>query len=301
MELENVSHGESPIGKSIPFAFDQSEVESIRNGLSGREKVSTDLMDKVKNDPLFRECSVAMFFPVIGDLIQNTNEIPKVSRLITGARDMALQVSFNEKSYVIKAIENDQEPPIARLMAEVGIGPKQFESIDGYITEEFVEGSVISQISEDKCTPEFMDDLGQKIATATDLIHSKNILINDQLLVDDNGKSHTIVTPEGGIRFIDFGAAVDLTNYPDISDEAVHLIIRSDAFAALGLDSTPQEQKSEYVKSYREDVLSKLKTKKEVIDSYDGKLLQEGLYFLSKKRLPNVGYLINGYRKTANK
>jgi tRNA A-37 threonylcarbamoyl transferase component Bud32 len=296
MESENVSSGEISSVKMPSFIFDQQEVESIRNGLSGKEKISTDLMDKIKNDPLFRECSIVMFFPMISERIQTTNEVPKIEGLKTGARDMAIKVGFGEESYVIKRTENDQEPVIAKLMAEIGVGPKQFESIDGYITEEFIKGSTINGIVKDEYTPEYMEELGQKIATAIELVHDKNILINDQLLVDDNGKSHTIVTPEGGIRFIDFGAAVDLTNYPDISDEAVRLIIRSDAFAAMGLDSTPEEQ--EYIKSYRENVLGKLKTKKEVIDRFDGRLLQEGLYFLSKK-LPNVGHLINGYRNIA--
>jgi len=298
MELENVSNSEVSGARATPFVFNQQEVESIRNGLSGKEKVSADLLDKIKTDSLYASCSITMFFPMISERIQDTNEVPKIEGLKTGARNIAIKVSFAEESYVIKTTENDQEPVIAKSMAEIGVGPKQFESIDGYITEEFVEGHTISGIAKNKCTPEYMEELGQKIATAIELVHDRNILINDQLLVDDNSKSHTIVTPEGSIRFIDFGAAVDLTNYPDISDEAVRLIIRSDAFAAMGLESIPQEQIPGYIKLYRENVLGKLKTKKEVIDRYDGQLLQEGLYFLSK-RLPNVGYLINGYRNTA--
>lgn len=296
MESESVLSGEMSSKEEISFAFNQQEVESIRNGLSGKENVSTDLLNKIKTDSLYASCSITMFFPMISERIQSTNEIPKISGLKTGARNMAIKVSFGEESYVIKTTENDQEPVIAKSIAEVKVGPKQFESIDGYITEEFINGDAISDVDKDKCTPEYMEELGQKIATAIGLVHDKNILINDQLLVDDNGKSHTIITPEGDIRFIDFGAAVDLTDYPNISDEAVYLIIRSDAFAAMELEMTPQEQIPGYIKSYRENVLSKLKTKEEVISRYDGQLLQEGFHFLSR-RLPNVKHLVNGYNR----
>jgi tRNA A-37 threonylcarbamoyl transferase component Bud32 len=294
MESEHISNVET--SKSKPFVFNDQEVSQIRQSLAGKGNIPDVLLTKVENDPLFAECSTAMFFPMIGERIQQSGEIPELSGVRTIGRNGALKVSFNQDSFMIKTIENSQEPVIAKSVAEIGVGPKQFESIDGYVTEEFIEGDTLNKLDPDKCTPKYMENIGQKLASAIKKVHDKNILINDQLLSDDNGKSHTIITSEGDVRFIDFGSAVDLTNFPNISDEAVKLIIRSDTFASMTLMMISPEKLPDFINHYRQDFLSKLKTSKEVIEQYDAQLINEGFFFLSQ-RLPNIEHLINGFNQ----
>jgi len=279
-----------------PFVFSEKEVSEIRQSLAGEKTVSSSLQEKIQNDPLVAECSVAMFFPVISERISQNNERPKVEAIQAGARGRVLKASFEDMAYIIKPLENSQESAIAKSMAEIGVGPEQYESINGYITEKFIEGDAINRVNSDKCTPEFMEMIGQKMGDTVKRIHEKGILINDQLFSDDSGKSHTIIGPEGDVHLIDFGASINLANFPEISDENVYLIIRSDTFASFSLGMISDQDLPSFMGKYRQDVLSQFKTKEEVIDRYDGQLIHEGFSFLSQ-RIQNVGSLADAFNK----
>lgn len=284
------------IAETKPFVFSEQEVLELRQGIAGKGMPNPSLMEKIQADPLVAECSVIMFFPVICERILQTSERPTIEPVNAGTRERVIKAVFEDGAYIIKSLENSQEPAVAKLMAEIGVGPEQFQSIEGYITERFVEGQAVNRIESDKCTPEYMDKLGFDIGEAVKKIHEKGILINDQLLSDDFGKSHTIVGLDGKICFVDFGASVDLNNFPEISDEAVRLIIRSDAYASLKLGMLSEQDLPAFIDHYRQNVLSRYKTKEEVIDRYDGQLIGEGFSFLSQ-RVPNVGSLAVGFQK----
>jgi len=296
MSLENSPNNEAVAKDLKPFVFNQQEVLEIRRSLSGEDKISEKLLEKVQKDPLVGESSVSIFFPAVTEHILETGENPKVVAVRTGVRDRAMMVGFKDDSYMIKSIENSQEPEVAKTVAEIGVGPKQFESVKGYITEKFIEGKAINEIDPNECTSEYMEDMGHKIGNAIKKVHEQNILINDQLLADDFGKSHTIINSEGEINFIDFGASVDLTDFPNLSDEQVYLIIKSDAMASMKLGMISQKDMPAFIDNYRRGILSEFQNKEEVFNRYDGQLLSEGFYFLSQK-LPNVSSLVKGYRE----
>ncbi|MEI6850876.1 MAG: hypothetical protein WCK26_02835 [Candidatus Saccharibacteria bacterium] len=277
-----------------PFIYTEDEVFEIRQGLSGDASISDTILEKIQGDPLFSDFSVAMFFPVIGERISKNGEKPVVETLRTGTRGNALKVSFEDCAYVIKQIENSNEPVVIAQLAEIGIGPEQHESLSGYITETFVEGTAINQLEAERCTPEFMEEIGVKIGEAIKQIHAKSILINDQLFSDDMGKSHTIIGPNGEVTFIDFGASVDLAEFPAISDEATYLIMRSTFAGAFGLRSAHNDDEAlAMVVDFREKVLSEY-TADEAIKLYDGQLINEGFGFLNA-RIPNVDEMAKAY------
>jgi tRNA A-37 threonylcarbamoyl transferase component Bud32 len=284
------------VAEALPFVFSEQEILEVRQGIGGKARPSLELMEKIQADPLAAECSVVMFFPVICERISQSVERPVVEVINAGTRSKVIRASFDDGAYIIKSLENSQEPAVAKLMAELGVGPEQFPSIDGYITEKFVEGQAVNQIEPAKCTPEYMAELGSLIGETVKKIHEQGILINDQLLSDDFGKSHTIIGPDGKISFVDFGASVDLNDFPNISDEAVGLIIRSDAFASFNLGMLSQQDLPAFVERYKQNLISQYKTKEEVIDRYDGQLINEGFSFLSQ-RVPNVSSLVGGFRK----
>ena len=277
-----------------PFIYTDDEVAEIRQGLSGDAIISDTILEKIQGDSLFSECSVAMFFPVIGERISKNGERPVVETLRTGTRGNALKVSFEDCAYVIKQIENSNEPTIVARLAEIGIGPEQHESLKGYITETFIEGTAINQLKSERCTPEFMEEIGVKIGKAIKRIHENGILINDQLFSDDMGKSHTIISPSGEVTFIDFGASVDLAEFPVISDEATYLIMRSTFAGAFGLRSAHSDDEAlAMVVDFREKILSEY-TADEAMKLYDGQLINEGFGFLNA-RIPNVDDMAKAY------
>jgi len=231
--------------------------------------------------------------------IENKNEKPMISLLQAGARGICFKIDTLESSHVIKPLESLAEKDISSKASTLGIGPKQFKTKEGYLHEEFIEGTPLLNLDKEKCTPEFMENLGQKFTQVLKKLHENNILVNDQILTDDFGKSHMIIDQKGEVRFIDFGASVDLSDFPNVSDEAVISLIRTDPFMAFRMhsmmDSSEEEQKN-LIKGYRENILSKLKTKNDLIQMKDLQLLNEGLSFL-RERLPNVMSFIQGIKK----
>jgi hypothetical protein len=231
--------------------------------------------------------------------IENNIEKPKISLLQAGARGICFKIDTLDSSHVIKPLESLAEKDISSKASTLGIGPKQFKTKEGYLHEEFIKGIPLLRLEKEKCTPEFMEDLGQKFTQALKKLHENNILVNDQILTDDFNKSHMIIDEKGEVRFIDFGASIDLSNFPNISDEAVTSLMRTDPFMAFRMssmmDSSEEEQKN-LIKGYRENILSQINTKKDLMQMKDLQLLNEGLSFLYN-RLPNVQYFIEGIKK----
>ena len=229
--------------------------------------------------------------------IENRSEAerPKINLFPTRTRGYGFKITFSDGTRVIKPLESSIEKNIAQKASELGIGPKQFKSKKGYLHEEFIDGTPFLQIKKEKCTPEYMEELGRKFAKALKKLHENNILVNDQILADDYGNCHIIIDKNGEVRFIDFGASINLENFPAISDEAVVSLMRTDPFMAFRIASDPEGVEGE-IKGYRDNILSRFKTKEDLIQAKDFQLLNEGLSFLAS-RLPNVESFFLGVKK----
>lgn len=226
-------------------------------------------------------------------------EKPQINLLSAGARGEAFKINFIDGDHVIKPLESSAEKDIANIVSNLGIGPKQFKTKEGYLHEEFIDGTPLLLLEDEKCTPEYMESLGQKFAQALNKLHENDILVNDQILTDDFNKSHMIIDKKGEVRFIDFGASVNMSNFPNFSDEEVMSLMRTDPFMAFRMHNmleASQEENNLEIKGYRENILSRLETKEDLIKMKDNQLLNEGLYFL-QSRLRNVSFFIKGIQK----
>ncbi len=221
----------------------------------------------------------------------NTEQLPATTR------GFAIKIITEEGSYIAKAVESSFEGDIARKVADLGVGPKQLEALPGTMREEFIEGVPLLELSEKECTPEFMKQLGIQTAQNLNRLHENNILVNDQILTNDFGKSHFILDDKGEVRFIDFGASIDLTDYPNIPDEAVYSLMRTDPMAGFILPQITQENFKGEIQRYRDAILSQYPNKEMIIEAKDTQLLREGLSFLNQ-RLPNVGAFAEGIKET---
>lgn len=275
--------------------YNDLEIDQIRKKISGESNISPELQEKIKNDEMFKKYSIAMFFPIIGDRII-AGEHVEVSPVKTTTRPGGLKVVFDDKSYVIKSLENKNESDVARIASDIGVGPRQFESINGNLTEEWIEGDLIAKLNPEQCTPEYMEELGVKIGSAIKKLHDKNIVINDQLLRDDFGKSHILVNANHEVTFIDFGASVDLSKFPDLTDDQTYSLMYSDPFARMSLGNVEDSNQTQNaIRDYKKYLLDTYTTKEELIQGIDFQRLGEGLHFLGYE-LPNIGSLQNGIR-----
>ena len=115
---------------------------------------------------------------------------------------------------VIKPCQSPGEADIAAIAGDLGLGPKQLPSIDGFLTEEFVSGPFLTDLGPDEASPERMHGIGLELGTALSRLHVAGICYNDATVSDPDGRSHTILLPGGGIRLIDFGVALLLRDHP---------------------------------------------------------------------------------------
>jgi serine/threonine protein kinase len=275
--------------------YTDEEINVIREALAGETQVDELLLNRVENDENLKRYSMAGFFPIIWERISQGQQ-PEVFILPTQGRKIAVKIAFSDQAYAVKTLENSGEKEIAKLADELQVGPRQFESIKRYLTEEFIEGNLISKLDPKICTPEFMRNLGRQIGEGIKKLHKHNIVINDQLLRDDLGKSHTMVSKSGDIRFIDFGAAVDLTSFPNLSEEQVWLLMRSDPLGAISLSMLSGDKLRSAMEKYRATLLENFSSKDELMKARDYQLMREGLSFLSHS-LPNTASLAEGLKE----
>ena len=115
---------------------------------------------------------------------------------------------------VIKPCQSPGESEIAKIAGDLGLGPRQLPSIDGFLTEEFVHGPFLTNLSPDEATAERMHVIGYELGAALSQLHAAGICYNDATVSDPDGRSHTILASGGGIRIIDFGVALLLRDHP---------------------------------------------------------------------------------------
>ncbi len=291
---------------SAEVSYTSEELGLARSGLAGVAKVSKELLEKIESDANIKAYSPLVLFPEISERVYDKKEKPEITRLPAQTRGRAFKCVFKDETFVIKQVENNNESNIAAIASELGIGPHQYESVQGYVTETWIEGSPIAKLKEEEATAELMEDLGKKIGAALKKLHERNIIFNDQLIRDDFSRSHVIVTPEKEVRFIDFGAAVDLSNFPELSDEDLYTLARTEssfevqmALKDIQFEQDPtiqQKRTAEFLAKYRQQ-LSQFANAQELIKAKDTQLLNEGIYFLGHV-LPNTTSFARGIQST---
>ena len=115
---------------------------------------------------------------------------------------------------VVKPCQSPGESEIAGIAGDLGVGSRQLPSVEGFLTEEFVHGPFLTDLNPEEATAERMHGVGRELGTGLSRLHAAGICYNDATVSDPDGRSHTILLPDGGIRLIDFGVALLLRDHP---------------------------------------------------------------------------------------
>ena len=124
-------------------------------------------------------------------------------------------INSESAGVVIKPCQSSREAEIAAIAGEFGVGPGQLPTIDGFISEELVDGIFLTDLAPDQATDERMRAIGSALASALSRLHAAGVCYNDATISDPDGRSHIILRPDGEIRLIDFGVALLLDNHPE--------------------------------------------------------------------------------------
>ena len=206
------------------------------------------LWDALAGDRHISTHSVYGFFPAAYDLVYGDDDRPAAIRydgrtrgrvaIITGRRAGA------PISVVVKPCQSRREAEIARIAGELEIGPRQLPSIDGFISEEYVAGTFLTDLTPEQATPERMRGIGAMLREALGRLHAAAVCYNDATIADPEGRSHIIIRRDavndpkpdgaGGIRLIDFGVALLLRDHPqELSFEDAYNAARTDPMFRL--------------------------------------------------------------------
>ena len=176
------------------------------------------LWSTVVADERMGEFSVYGLFPATYDLVYGDEGSAARVRYDGRTRGRVAIISGQRDGHpvnvVVKPCQSRRETEIAAIAGSLGVGPEQLPTIDGFITEEFVDGEFLTDMSPSRATPERMRELGVALGDAIRSLHGAGICYNDATISDPDGRSHLIVQSDGPIRLIDFGVALLLDNHP---------------------------------------------------------------------------------------
>ena len=167
-------------------------------------------------DDRIERFSVYGLFPAAYPLVYEPDAGGVVSIRYNGrTRGRVAIINGESLSVVIKPCQSRREAEIAAIAGELGVGPRQLTAIDGFISEEFVGGTFLTELAPERATAERMRVIGSALAGALSRLHAAGVCYNDATISDPDGRSHIIVRPDGEIRLIDFGVALLLDNHPE--------------------------------------------------------------------------------------
>ncbi len=176
------------------------------------------LWSTVVADERIGEFSVYGLFPAAYDLVYGDDGPAAEVRYDGRTRGRVAIISGRSggepASVVIKPRQSQREAEIASIAGDLGVGPRQLPTVDGFITEEFVAGTFLTDLAPESATPERMREVGAALGDAIKRLHDAWICYNDATIADPDGRSHFIVQPDGSIRLIDFGVALLLDDHP---------------------------------------------------------------------------------------
>lgn len=296
------------------FMYSQNELSSIRSILGERRKPSEkhiaylaslveenqiiyyvpfwqlidqdrNLFNKIVEDKLLNEHTFLVFAPELYDMFYNSKENPLVE-YIESNRGMLTFIKNSEKERVFKSKQSDSEHIITDTLNTLGIKPQQFESLNGFLTEEYVEGQLLTK--EERLNEEAIFNLGKYLGHTLSTMHKNDIVYNDTLLTGINNSCNLMMSDNKEGTLIDFGNTINISSFPDLSNETLyHFLYSSEYYFQLKID--PQNT----INYFRKNLQS---MEKEHIIQKDLDFIDMGLKY-SQKQIPQAELFIEGFNE----
>ncbi len=166
-------------------------------------------------DDLIERFSVYGLFPAVHPLVYGPQSDAVSIRYDGRTRGRVAIINSESAGVVIKPRQSSREAEIAATAGSLGAGPRQLPTIDGFISEQFVDGRFLTDLTIAEATEDRMRSVGAALADALSRLHAAGVCYNDATISDPDGRSHLILRPDGEIRLIDFGVALLLDNHPE--------------------------------------------------------------------------------------
>ena len=241
------------------------------------------LFHKLSSDSLVSTYSFYAFFPGTYERIYHQGERPAVTfDGRTRGRVAILQFADGD-GMVVKPLQSSREETIARLAGESQVGPRRFPSLDGFLTEEWIAGSFLTELPAEAATEAVLYGVGKRLGSMLAALHARKIYYNDATVSDPEGRSHLIIKgPAGALqeaepecRLIDFGVSVLLDNFPNLEPEEVYNLVRTTPeFRLLSRMGLGDSEVGQFLAQYRQRLA---RASRDEILARDLRFMEEGL------------------------
>ncbi len=248
-----------------------------------RDAFDAGLYRKLAADPLVADYSCYAFLPPIYTRLYDKGERPQVHFDGRTRGRVALFKFPSGDGYAIKPLQSRKEPEIAHLAGDAGVGPRQYPSVEEFLTEELVDGRFFTELTREEVSDDLMVQIGSRLGSMLAALHGAGIYYNDATLSDPEGRSHLLVRLPGSsqeedalvCRLIDFGVSVLLDNFPTLEMEEVFNMARTTPeyriLCRMGLRG---QEFRRFLAQYRQRLAA---TSREEILSRDLRFTEEGL------------------------
>lgn len=163
------------------------------------------LFEKILLDERAVRLSFFMFFPLLEEKLDGGMENVKLTILNTKTRGAAAKIEFDGSAFMIKKVKSPLEPEVARFAGEARIGPKQYETLEGYLTEEFLSGTPFLEAKGMNNNEAAL--MGVRLGHMLCELHLQGIRFNGSILDGSKGDCHLLIDLMGAERLVDFGDA----------------------------------------------------------------------------------------------
>lgn len=280
--------------------YTKEEIKQIQE-LFSRKRIPSEkddsLKEKILKDEKAKTYGYYGFFPETYDMVYNSDVLPEIYFDGESRGTIALIKNSNKK-VAIKPLQNSRENEIAKIAGDLGIGPKQFDTLDGFLTEEFIEGELFSRLTKENLSDDNIYILGKRVGEILLKLHSNDIYYNDTILTNDLGKSHLFVPNNKSAMLFDYGKAIRLDKFPKLSDEEIFNYAVTLPLVNMSLyleEKLTKEKRNEIVNKFKSILLGS----KEQIMQRDLDFISEGLYFANGRLGKDITEpFLKGFKET---
>ena len=254
------------------------------------------LFEKISKDERAQKYMHYGFFPSAYSMVYGSDKPPKLI-LDGGNRGQVVILEGASLKIVIKPLQSSREGGIALDAEKLGVGPKQYETLDGFLSEEFVRGKLLTRLDAEGLPKDVLHSLGGRMGNILSKLHKAGIFYNDTTVADDLGRSHFMVVPESPSLLFDYGVAMKLDNYPSFTHEETVDFFRTlpgvSMFFSLGGNREEAEMRliehfGPTLKEYSKDA----------IFDRDVQFVHEGLSLISRRISADWNAFLSGFKET---
>lgn len=260
------------------------------------------LFSKLLKDQKAKQFSHFGFFPATYSLVYESGKAANIAVGSGTSRGLVVLIGDCEGvNVVIKPLQSLNEHSIAKTAGMLSIGPRQLETIEGYISEEFISADVITKLPAGELAGETLHAIGMRLGEIFTKLHASGIYYNDTIISDDFGRSHLFVPEPSKALLFDYGVAISLEKYPEFTVQEVYNYFKTVPGVNMQVELAIRsgEDENRLAEGMAKELGPELRSTKKIdILNRDLQFIQEGAWLASGRLGVSMAPLVEGFEQS---